>query len=214
MTGVVLPERLPGPDGLLLRRWLASDAEALGQAILESADHLRPWMEWIAGEPLPLDRRVAMINEWERDWAQGGDVLLGVFVDGRIAGGGGLHRRIGADGLEIGYWTHVAFLRRGVAKRAARVLTDAGLAVPGITRMEIHHDKANEASAGVPRALGFEWLGESPDEPVAPDEAGVECRWRMGKEAWEVRRAANPPGHSGPRPISPAIEDARRTQRS
>ena len=116
-------------------------------------------MAWIAEEPLPLDRRKAMIDEWERDWVQGGDVVLGVFLDGRIAGGCGLHRRIGADGLEIGYWTHAAFLRRGVATRVAQALTDAGLALPGITRVEIHHDKANQASAGVPRGLGFEWLG-------------------------------------------------------
>lgn len=194
MTGVVLPEHMEGPDGLLIRRWLASDAWALGEAILESADHLRPWMAWIAEEPLPLDRRVAMINEWERGWARGGDVVLGVFLDGRIAGGGGLHRRVGADGLEIGYWTHAAFLRRGVATRMAQILTGAGLAVPGITRMEIHHDKANQASAGIPRALGFEWLGELPDEPVAPGEIGVEWRWRMDREVWDARRGLIPTG--------------------
>jgi len=191
---VVLPERLIGPDGLVLRRWLASDAGELGQAILESAEHLRPWMAWIAEEPLPLDRRIVMINEWERDWALGGDVVLGVFLEGRIAGGCGLHRRIGADGLEIGYWTHAAFLRRGVGTRVAHVLTDAGLAVPGITRVEIHHDKANRASAGIPRGLGFEWLGEAQDEPVAPAEIGVEWRWRMDKETWDARHAANQPG--------------------
>src|ERR1700761_535493 len=122
---VILPESLTGPDGLVVRRWVASDAGELAQAILESADHLRPWMAWIAEEPLPLQRRVTMINEWERDWSQGGDVILGAFLDGRIVGGCGLHRRIGADGLEIGYWTHAAFLRRGVATRVAHVLTDA-----------------------------------------------------------------------------------------
>jgi ribosomal-protein-serine acetyltransferase len=158
---VVLPERLTGTDGLVLRRWLASDAGQLGQAILESAVHLRPWMAWIAEEPLPLHCRIAMINEWERDWAQGGDVVLGVFLAGRIAGGCGLHRRIGADGLEIGYWTHTAFLRRGVGTRVARVLTDAGLAVPGITRVEIHYDKANQASAGIPRGRGARRAGRA-----------------------------------------------------
>ncbi len=187
---VVLPERLTGAGGLVLRRWLAADAGELGEAIRESAEHLRPWMAWIAEEPLPLDRRKAMIEEWERDWAGGGDVILGAFLEGRIAGGCGLHRRIGADGLEIGYWTHAAFVRRGVATRVAHALTDAGLAVPGITRVEIHHDKANEASAGIPRGLGFEWLGEAPREPVAPADTDVEWCWRMGTETWEARRAS------------------------
>ena len=184
---VVLPERLTGPDGLLLRRWLASDAEQLGQAIAESAVHLRPWMAWIADEPLPPDRRTAMIEQWERDWAEGGDVILGVFLERRIAGGCGLHRRIGPDGLEIGYWIHSAFLRRGLATGVAAVLTSAALAQPGITRVEIHHDKANEASAGIPRRLGFEWLGEAPDEPVAPAETGLEWRWAMDKASWDAR---------------------------
>jgi ribosomal-protein-serine acetyltransferase len=187
---VVLPERLTGSGGLVLRRWVTSDAGELGEAIRESAEHLRPWMAWIAEEPLPLDRRKAMIGEWERDWAGGGDVILGVFLDGRIAGGCGLHRRIGADGLEIGYWTHAGFLRRGVATRAAHALTDAGLAVPGITRVEIHHDKANQASAGIPRGLGFDWLGEAPREPVAPADTEVEWCWRMNAETWGARRAS------------------------
>jgi ribosomal-protein-serine acetyltransferase len=64
------------------------------------------------------------------------------------------------------------------------MLTDAAFGLPGIGRVEIHHDKANQASAGVPRKLGFTWLGESVDEPEAPAEEGIEWRWRMKKEGW------------------------------
>jgi len=115
-------------------------------------------------------------------------MIVGAFLDGRIAGGGGLHHRIGEGGLEIGYWIHPAFLRRGLATRTAGLLTDAAFTVPGITRVEIHHDKANRASAGVPGKLGFQWVGESSDEPEAPAEIGIECRWRMEKGAWLARR--------------------------
>jgi hypothetical protein len=34
------------------------------------------------------------------------------------------------------------------------MLTNAAFTVPEITQVEIHHDKANVASAGVPRSLG------------------------------------------------------------
>lgn len=180
----ILPDRIQGPDGLLVRRWVLADASALGRAITESAEHLRPWMGWIQEEPLAPERRRALILAWEGDWSEGGDVVLGAFLDGRIAGGCGLHRRIGTDGLEIGYWTHVAFLRQGVATRVAGLLTDAAFTVPGIRRVEIHHDKANQASAGVPRKLGFEWLGETPDEPAAPGDVGIEWRWRIDRERW------------------------------
>jgi ribosomal-protein-serine acetyltransferase len=189
----VLPERVTDPEGLLLRRWVESDAGELGHAILESAEHLRPWMAWIAEEPLPLGQRTTLINEWEQDWARGGDVLLGVFLEGQIAGGCGLHRRIGPDGLEIGYWIHAACLRRGLATRVARALTGAAFAVPGITRVEIHHDKANQASAGIPRKLGFDWFGEAPAEPVAPADSGIEWRWAMEKHAWNALEPATQP---------------------
>jgi RimJ/RimL family protein N-acetyltransferase len=67
-------------------------------------------------------------------------------------------------------------------------LIDAAFSVPGIDRVEIHHDKANQASAGVPRKLGFRWLGEESDEPEAPAEVGIECRWRMDRDAWSGQR--------------------------
>jgi ribosomal-protein-serine acetyltransferase len=94
----VLPERLTGPGGLLLRRWLAEDALALSDAVAESSEHLRPWMAWIAEEPSTIERRRSMLIGFERDWLAGGDVVLGMFLDGRVVGGGGLHRRIARDG--------------------------------------------------------------------------------------------------------------------
>ena len=64
------------------------------------------------------------------------------------------------------------------------MLTDAAFALPGITRVEIHRDRANEASAGIPRTLGYHLIGQVPDEPQAPGEIGVECRWRITPEQW------------------------------
>jgi ribosomal-protein-serine acetyltransferase len=184
----VLPERLESLGGLLLRRWVPDDAETLGRAVAESAEHLRPWMAWIEDEPLSLRRRRAMIMDWERDWANGGDVFLGIFVAGEIAGSCGLHRRIDQVGLEIGYWVHPAFLRRGLATEVASVLTDAALRLPGITHVEIHHDTANRASAGVPGKLGYRLIGKFPDGAAAPAESGTECRWRIDEQSWQAHR--------------------------
>ena len=40
--------------------------------------------------------------------------------------------------------------------------------VPGIERAGIHHDKAGQASAGVPGSSGCRPIGEQPDTPSAP----------------------------------------------
>jgi RimJ/RimL family protein N-acetyltransferase len=189
-----LPERIETDGPLLIRRWLVSDAGALGRAIAESANHLRPWIAWMAQEPLTLEKRRDLIGGWEKEWSQGGDSYLGVFVDDRVAGSCGLHRRRGPDTLEIGYWIHSAFLRRGLATAVASLLTDAALSVPGITRVEIHHDKANVASADIPRRLGYRFEGEARDEQSAPAEVGVDWTWQIDAAARGRARSAG--GHT------------------
>jgi RimJ/RimL family protein N-acetyltransferase len=175
-----LPEQLEG-DGLTLRRWTIDDAAALQRAIVESEEHLRPWMSW-AAEPIELEARRQLIDRWQHEWEAGGDSVLGVFVDGEVAGSTGLHRRRGPHALEIGYWIHVDFLRQGLATRVAATLTEAALALPGIDAVEIHHDKANQVSARIPPALGYRFLGETPDAPEAPAEVGVDWGWRIERD--------------------------------
>ena len=51
--------------------------------------------------------------------------------------------------------------------------------MPDIERVEIHHDKANIASAGVPRSLGYTFAGETLDAVTSPGEVGIDCRWVM-----------------------------------
>lgn len=181
-----LPGHLAGDGGLVLRRWRIEDAPRLAQAVGESLEHLRPWMPWVTQEPMALAERRKNITSWEQDWRAGGDLVMGVFVDGAVAGGCGLHHRIGPDGLEIGYWIHPAFLRRGIATAAARLLTNAAFHQPEIARVEIHHDKANIASAGVPRKLGFRLVREVPDEPEAPSEIGISCEWQTTRAEWAL----------------------------
>jgi hypothetical protein len=81
----MLPERMED-DGLMLRRWVVGDAEALHAIIAESASHLRPWVTWVDQEGTPISVRRAFIAEQEREWQRGGSVLLGMFVGERIAG--------------------------------------------------------------------------------------------------------------------------------
>lgn len=141
-------------------------------------------MAFASLEPLDAGARVELIGAWDDDWAAGGDAIYGVFTDGVVVGGCGLHRRRGPTVLEIGYWIHVDHVRRGYATDLARGLTDAAFAIDGIDRVEIHHDKANVWSGAVPRSLGFVAGPERPDEIVAPAEIGIDCTWFIDRAAW------------------------------
>ena len=175
---------------LHLRRWREEDADALSAAVEENLEHLRPFMPWAAGEPVPRDERIALIRTWEQDRLAGAGEVLGIWFGGRVAGGCGLHARIGGGALEIGYWIHRDLTRRGLATEVARRLCERAFADPAIDRVEIHHDRANAASAGVPARLGFTHVSDTPRPPQAPAEEGVERVWRLTRAAFEERRAA------------------------
>ncbi|NLD77489.1 MAG: GNAT family N-acetyltransferase [Acidimicrobiales bacterium] len=187
-----LPRRIDS-ERLVIRCWEPDDVDLLIAAVQASLDHLRPWMPWIADEPLGRDERLDLMDEWQTAWASGGDVVYGVFLrpdpgspdpDPVVVGGAGLHRRLGPGGLEVGYWVHAHHTRRGYATEIAGALTDAAFAQPDIDRVEVHHDRANEASAGVPRKLGFGYVGSRPSDVVAPGESGQECAWRITRAGW------------------------------
>ncbi len=182
-------ERLPNQvvtPRLILRCWEAEDVPAMGAAIEASLDHLRPWMAWAAFEPLSDDERVQLVRSWCDDWDQGGDAIYGVFHEGGVVGGCGLHRRRGPGVLEIGYWVHAQHIRQGYATELTRALTTAAFEIDGIDRVEIHHDKANVWSGAVPSSLGFEQGPEHPNEVQAPAEIGIDCPWSIRRSRWTV----------------------------
>ena len=183
------PSRLPGEvvgARVVLRRWTTADVPELSAAVTRNIEHLRPWMPWIAHEPVEDKDRAALIEGWERSWLEGGDTVFGVFLDGRPIGGTGLHRRRGPHGLEIGYWIDKDHANQGIATEVARLLTSAAQAVPGVTFVEIHHDKANVASSRVPQKLGYTFVAETHDEVTSPGEVGIDCGWRMEAADWEA----------------------------
>ena len=155
-----------GPDDVVVRPWRVEDAPALSRAIAESLEHLRPWMPWVADEPLPDPERRAWIERSIAARGEGGEAFFGLWEDERVVGGCGLHPRIGAGGLEIGFWVHPERTRRGYATEAARRLVAMAFAQPVIDRVEIHHDPANEASGRVAAALGFTLAAEDASERI------------------------------------------------
>jgi RimJ/RimL family protein N-acetyltransferase len=87
--------------------------------------------------------------------------------------------RIAPGAVELGYWVHVDFTGRGYATAGARALTQAGLALSDVARVEIHTDEANVISAAIPRRLGYRLDRVDELPPEAPAHSGRLQIWVM-----------------------------------
>jgi RimJ/RimL family protein N-acetyltransferase len=86
-------------------------------------------------------------------------------------------RDAGAGALELGYWLRSDYSGRGIATACAAALTSAALALPGVSRVEIHCDEANVRSASLARRLGYQLVRIEDDEIAAPGETGRNMIW-------------------------------------
>lgn len=147
------PELLTGvaPSCLVeLRRWRAADADLCFRIVSESLEHLRPWMPWAAGDYGRNDA-VDYLQRCEAGWSDGS-----------------------------GYWVHPTSTGRGVATAASGALTDAALALPGISHVEIHYDALNLASGRVPAKLGYTHVDTREARfDLAPGDSGATEVWRI-----------------------------------
>ena len=173
----------PEPDAVIeygpvtLRRFRADDLDILFQAVTESLDHLRPWLPWAADYTRPS--AAEYLAHSVRSWADGSEYNYAIITDGALAGAVSLIARIGPGGLEIGYWVHRAYTRRGLATAASAALTEQAFRLPDVDRVEIVHDELNTASGGVPRKLGFTQVERRPLELRPPAGNGVGVVWRL-----------------------------------
>ena len=188
-TSAPPPEAIPlGP--LTLRRWRTDDVAELDAVVQQSVDHLRPFMGWA---PTSTPEEIAAFlgrarAQWEARTAYG--FALTLPTTGAVVGSGALMGRLGPGALEIGYWVAADATGRGFATLATAALARAGLALPGIERIEVHHDVANTASARVPAKLGFTHVGEVEAEVEAEAETGVLAVWAIDLEQWSASPGA------------------------
>jgi RimJ/RimL family protein N-acetyltransferase len=144
-------------ERLVVRCWEPSDAPLLRDAIDSSLEHLRRWMPWAHEEPRTPESQVALLRRFRGEFDLGQTFVYGIFDAGEkeVVGGTGLHRRIGEDALEVGYWIRASRVGQGLATEVTAALTRVAFEVSGVDRVEIRVDPANAASLAIPRKLGF-----------------------------------------------------------
>jgi len=170
-------------DGGRLRRLLPADLEPALRAVIESLEHLKPWMVW-ATDGYGEEEAAAFLDRCKAEWESGEAyhyaILADGAADGAMAGSCGLMARplAGPHGMEIGYWLHPRYTGRGLMTRAVAAMTAEGLRL-GADPVDLLHDVANERSGAVARRLGFAYVGSRPAEDVlAPAQTGVMAVWR------------------------------------
>jgi RimJ/RimL family protein N-acetyltransferase len=177
-TQIVRPPARVAIGEAVLERWSFDDLDSLFVAVSANLEHLRPWMPWAADHG--RDSVAEFLAESHAGWERGARFEYAVRDPGAaVLGSAGLMGRIGPGGLEIGYWIDAQHTRRGIATLAAAALSELGLALSTVDRVEIHHDEANKVSGAIPARLGFSKLGTFPCEARAPGEVGREVRWRL-----------------------------------
>jgi RimJ/RimL family protein N-acetyltransferase len=167
--------------GICLRRSDRGDSDELIVAVNRSLEHLRPWMPWAQQTATPQSIG-AFLEQAVLDWDAGLEFQFAIRSvrdrqPDRLIGFCGLHDRVGAGILEIGYWVHVDHIGRGVGTAAAEALTRSALALGEVDRVEIHCDAANLPSAAIPARLGFRLDRIEGRNPQTPAETGRHMIW-------------------------------------
>ena len=168
---------------VVVRQWDLSDLDSYHAAMHASYEHLLPWMPWAAAEPQEIEAHEVILNRFASTW-DFDDFVYGMFVDGQVVGGSGLHNRVGPHGWEIGYWVHADFEGRGIVGAVVRVLTNEAFLDHLIECVEIRCDAMNQRSANVPRRQGYTLVAEEQRVPVAQGETDLTHVYRVTRNEW------------------------------
>jgi len=143
-------------DRLVIRCWSPDDAAAVHHAEASSREHLKPFMVW-ANTIESMDDTTTKLVRFRSKFDRGKDFMFGVFDPStkEVVGGTGLHPRVGAGGVEIGYWVRGDRVRKGLATEIAGALTRVAFELGNVRFVEIRTVPENVASSSVPKKLGF-----------------------------------------------------------
>ncbi|NOT89407.1 MAG: GNAT family N-acetyltransferase [Lysobacter sp.] len=143
-------------NGILIRPWTASDADALFDTISTSLPTLSQWLPW-AKPGYSRDDSAAWIAYCQRMREAEDEFHFGAFdtATGALLGSVGLNHRIrAARSAHLGYWVADSARGRGVAVEAAKQAARFGFDTLGLQRIVIQVLPENRASLRVAIKLG------------------------------------------------------------
>lgn len=167
-TLLPLFDQLAG-ERVLIRPHRLSDAEAIYEGVVESRDHLRPWLPF--ADETEDEARDFLVHSMA-SWLLRENFNTGIWLreNGRFLGGIGAHPRDwNVPSFEIGYWLRASAEGHGYLTEAGQLLTAYLFKQLGANRVEIRCDARNTRSANVARRLGFVQEAHFRNQRIAPD---------------------------------------------
>ena len=144
-------------DGLLLRCYRPGDGPALQAATVSSYEHLRPWMLWATAEQSP-EQAEELCRHFCARYLLNEDFVIGIWIDGELAGGTGFHLRDGTlagASADIGMWIRGSYAGQGLGTRVLRAMLQWSFHDWPWQRLTWQCDTRNVASARVAEKGGM-----------------------------------------------------------
>lgn len=177
-TLIELPDELRG-SRVVLRPYRADDAGDVLEAVDESREHLRPWVNWVDAMATHEDCRDYCIR-CAAKWSLRTDLSVGIFDagSGRYLGGTGLHEPDWElRSFEIGYWIRRSAEGSGYVSEAVRLLIELAFGCLQARRVQLTCDADNHASRRVAEHAGFVLEGTPRNAAVGRE--GEAMDWLM-----------------------------------
>jgi predicted acetyltransferase len=142
-------------DNLFMRSRNKNDASKVYEVIDNNRNYLRKWLPWVDGtDSIAVIENV--ITEWEKNFNEKGEIVLGIYERGEYIGNIGLHdiKKHNRSGM-IGYWITEKQQGRGIITDCVRAIANLGFHMLDLNRIYLYCTTENEKSKAIPERLGF-----------------------------------------------------------
>jgi len=181
----VNPIRWDLGEGLIVRTYLAGDAQDLFDLIDANRERLRPWMIWepqtrsVADSLAFIQRSTSSATDMEGN---------GVWLDGVLIAGVGLAIDTMSNSGEIGYWIDGGHEGKGIVTRVCQRFFDFAFDELGLHRMELQAATDNARSRAIAERLGMTQEGVAKDGIRVADGYLDSVSYAILEDEWRARR--------------------------
>ncbi|MFI5195901.1 MAG: GNAT family N-acetyltransferase [Chitinophagales bacterium] len=146
-------------NNTLLRSYNADDASALFNVVNASRKHLHTWLDWV-DKTTKEEHSLQFIQQSLHHLETQEGLALGIFYNGRIIGGIGMHHwEQLTKRAQVGYWISKEYEGKGIMNKCMVKFIGFLFEKIGLNKVEIHFLPGNKRSAKVAERLGFKIEG-------------------------------------------------------